>query len=261
MAISVATVAGSGLTTFSAVYSGAPVLAYLDCGDALPGPLVAGTGYVWQVADSRGVTQTEPVTPSWKISTQPDQLSQILIRLLQGAVSSMPMVNGLARPMVSTEMPINGTLAMPFIVVNLDLIQQSEVAIGEDFPQPTPDNDWTLWALAKRVWRVTVMSKGAEERDFWRDNLLAAFRVFKATAFTPLGLNVTHSFQAASYTDAKEWEGMTPGFYGADLMLEITGIFPVAILNDFGVMNPIQATVSTTGGTEITAQVYDATLG
>ena len=229
MAISIATSGVGGLSAFTAVYSGALLPKYLDCGDAFPQPLNATTEYVYAVSDSRGTTQTTPVIPAYNMTSLPDQLSQILIRLLQGAVSSMPLPAGIQVTRVTTQMPQNGWQAMPFIVVNLDLTQQSEVAIGEDYPQPTADNDWTLYANAKRIWRVSVFSLDAEERDFYRDSLLAVFRVAKATAFAPLGLDVRHSFQAASYTDAKEWEGHSPGFYGADLMLEIDGVFPTAV--------------------------------
>jgi hypothetical protein len=125
---------------------------------------------------------------------------------------------------------------MPFITVNVDLIQQTEVEIGEDFVSPTPDNNWTLFANARRIWRVTIMSQDAEERDFYRDSLLAVFRVLKATAFGPLGLDVSHTFQAVSYSSAQEWEGVAPGFYAADLMLEINGIFPAAVLTAYPVI-------------------------
>jgi hypothetical protein len=62
------------------------------------------------------------------------------------------------------------------------------------------------------------------------------FRVLIATAFTPIGYNVSHSFQANSYTDVNEWEGKVPGFYGADLMMELNGIFNTAVLTNYGVI-------------------------
>lgn len=230
-------VSGSGIWT--TVYQGPPVGAFIDVGDGLPAPLDATTSYLWQVFDDNGSAVAGPLIPVASFLGTPDQLSQILIRLLQGAINGMRLPPGIQPTQVTTRMPQNGWQAMPFIVVNLDLIQQTEVAIGEDVINPTPDNNWTLFANAKRVWRVTVMSQDVEERDFYRDFLLAVFRVLKATAFGPLGINVTHSFQAASYASAQEYEGVAPGFYAADLMLELDGIFPVAVLTNYPVITQI----------------------
>jgi hypothetical protein len=184
---------------------------------------------------------SEALTPSSSFISEPDQLTQILLRLLQGAINSMTLPAGIKRPVLTIKMPTNGWQAMPFIVVNLDLIQQTEVEIGEDVPQPTNDNVWTLFANAKRCWRVTIMSQDAEERDFYRDTLLAVFRVLKATAFGPLGQNVTHTFQAASYSSAEEYQGVTPGFYGADLLFEIDGLFPTAVLTNYLPIKNVEA--------------------
>lgn len=226
---------------WTVIYDGPPVGVFLDVGDGTPRPLDPATGYLWRAADYSGITTTGPLTPASTFINQPDQLTQILIRALQGAINSMTLPAGIQRPQITIKMPMNGWQAMPFIVVNVDLIQQTEVEIGEDVVNPTPDNNWTLFANARRVWRVTIMSQDAEERDFYRDSLLAVFRVLKATAFGPAGLNVSHTFQAVSYSSAQEWEGVSPSFYGADLMLEINGIFPAAVLTDYPVILRIES--------------------
>ncbi len=230
-------IAGSGIWTV--IYQGPPVGVFIDVGDGTPRPLDPTISYIWQAVDYSGTTVSAPVTPAASFIGVPDQLSQILIRLLQGAINSMRLPPGIQPTQITTRMPQNGWQAMPFIVVNLDLIQQTEVQIGEDVLNPTPDNNWTLFANAKRIWRVTIMSQDVEERDFYRDTLLAVFRVLKATAFGPLGINVTHAFQAASYASAAEYEGVAPGFYAADLMLELDGIFPAAVLTHYPVITEI----------------------
>jgi len=224
-------VEGSGVWTV--IYQGPPVGVFLDVGDGLPKPLDSSTSYLWQATDYSGVTVVGPLTPASTFLNFPDQLTQILIRALQGAINNLAIPPGIQIPQISIRMPMNGWQAMPFIVVNVDLIQQTDVEIGEDVINPTPDNNWTLFANAKRVWRVTIMSQDAEERDFYRDALLAIFRVLKATAFGPLGLDVSHTFQAVSYSSVQEWEGVTPGFYAADLLLEINGVFPAAVLTQY----------------------------
>ncbi len=239
----------SGVAGSTQLYSGGLLASWVDGGDGPSfsnAPLSSGTTYLWTVTDNNGSTQVGPATPASSITTVPDALTQMLIRLLQGGVNSLVLPSGVARTAVTTQMPQGGWQALPFIVVNLDLIQQSETQIGEDVVNPNPGNDWSLWVNAKRVWRVSVMSTDAEERDFYRDSLLSIFRVLKATVFSPIGYNVTHSFQAASYTTAKEWDGHTPGFYGADLMLEIDGVFNTAVLTSYSTISEITVGVTVT---------------
>lgn len=244
MALARAVSGVSGLSAFTPFYSGAPLVSYVDVGDGTAGPLDPATAYVWQVTDDTGSIQLGPLTPAGQLDSAPDQLTNLLIWLLQGALNSLTLPPGFPAPgngqpvKVTTQMPANGLQAMPFIVVNLDLIQQSEVALGED-ANFSPTNEWTLFVNAKRMWRVTVVCQSAMERDFYRDNLLIIFRVLKATVFGPIGYGVTHSFQANSYTDAKEWEGMVPGFYGADLMLELDGVFNTTVLTNYAVIQAI----------------------
>lgn len=227
------------------IYDGPPPVNFLDVGDLLPGPLEQTVSYTWTVIDNAGRTATDPVVPASSVTTREDWFDNTFIRLLQGGLNGLTLPSGFGPlPTVTTQMPQNGWSALPFVVVNTDLIQQTEVAIGEDVPNPDANNDWTLWANAKRVWRVTIMTINAEQRDFYRDALLVIFRVIKATAFSPLGLDVEHRFQAASYTDANEWEGKTPGFYGADLMLEIDGRFSTAVLTNYGVIERITAALN-----------------
>lgn len=239
----------SGVAGTTTLYSGGLLASWVDAGDGPSfsnAPLSSGLAYLWTVTDNGGATQIGPATPASSITTQPDALTQLLIRLLQGGINSLVLPPGIAPTNVTTQMPQGGWQAMPFIVVNLDLIQQSETQIGEDVVNPNPGNDWSLWVNAKRIWRVSVMSTDAEERDFYRDSLLSIFRVLKATVFSPIGYNVTHSFQAASYTSATERDGHTPGFYGADLMLEIDGEFNTAVLTNYGLINEITVGVTIT---------------
>ncbi len=223
------------------IYDGPLEGAFVDVGDGLPAPLSPTTAYWWQATDQTGSTVVGPLTPAGSLLNNPDQLTQILIRSLQGAIDTWVFPPGMQKVQVMTQMPMNGWTAMPFIVVNLDLIQQTETEIGEDVVNPTNDNNWTLFANAKRCWRITIMSTNAGERDFYRDRLLIIFRVLKATAFNQMGLDVSHTFSAHSYTDVKEWEGAIPGFYAADLMLEIDGVFPAAVMTHYPVILEVAA--------------------
>lgn len=171
-------------------------------------------------------------------------MTALLIRLLQCALANLTLPPGVQPVVVTTRMPANGWQAMPFITVLLHIIRQTEVEIGEDVPNPQPDNTWTLWVDAQRIWRITIMSPAAEERDFYRDTLLAVFRILAATVFSPLGYNVAHAFQAQSFTSAEEWDGHIPGFYGADLTFEINGIFPTTITTDYPVVKAVESNMT-----------------
>lgn len=240
MSLSRAVSGASGIGSFATFYSGSPQPFYVDAGDGMPAPLSPGSAYLWNVADDTGTIQLGPITPSGAIVSKPDYLTNLLIRLIQGALNSATFPPGIKLPQVTTRMPQQGYQALPFVVVNLDLIQQTETQIGEDVPNPVPpNNDWVIWSNAKRIWCVSVFSADPQERDWLRDSILGFFRVMKAAVFAPIGYNVSHSFQAVSGTDAKEWEGHTPGFYYADLMLELDGVFNTVVSTDYGLIEQI----------------------
>ena len=244
----------SGLGSFTQLYSGAPQPVYLDVGDMLPQPLDMATGYVYQVADATGTTQIGPITPAPSLLYTEDPLTQILIRLIQAGVNGQqpPAGYGAAPyntpPQVTTRMPQGGLAAMPFIVLNLDLIQQTQTGIGQDVPSVSPGNEWTIWVNAKRMWRISVMCANASARDYYRDLLLNVFQVIKPTVFAFIGLDVTSEIQAASGTDADEWEGKVPGFYYADIMLTLNGVLNTTILTGYGTFQGISASADLGAG-------------
>ena len=238
----------TGLGTFSPFYTGKPLPYWVDVGDGpstSSEPLSPTTTYVWQATDDNGTTQVGPATPGNAIMTVPDGFTQLLIRLLQAGTANATRPPGVtaAPAQVTTKMPLGGWGATPFIVVNLELIQQSDTALGQDVLNPLLDNTWTLPAWAKRVWRVTVFSQNADERDFYRDTLLILFRALKATLFSQVGMNIRHSFQATSGTTADEWIGQGPGFYWSDVLFELEGTFDVTILTGFGLIEHINANI------------------
>ena len=244
----------AGLGPFVQLYSGLPLPLWVDVGDGpnfSSQPLSPTAQYVWQVADNDGTTEVGPVVLGSAIITVPDVLTQLLIRLLQAACDNAPRpLGGRVQPaQVTTKMPQGGWGATPFVVVNLDLFQQADTAVGQDVLAPLADNQWTLPGWAKRVWRISVFSQDADERDFYRDTLLIAFRALKATLFSQIGQNIRHSFQATSGTTSDEWVGQGPGFYWADVMYDLEGVFDVTILTGFQLIEEIEvsATLLPTG--------------
>lgn len=244
------------------IYSGAPLPVWLDTGDSLPGPLASGTAYYWRVADDTGTTQVGPVVPASAVDYVPDQLTQLFVRLMQCGVNCLdpvpvtPQGRDPKLPTVTTRMPQNGLGALPFVVVNPELIEQSETGIGQDVPNPDQDNRWTIVVNATRAWRISLFCFTPTERDFYRDAILAMFQVWHQAVFTQIGLNVSHRFIAHSGTDASEGEMRAPGFFDADILLTVDGTFPVAVLTALNYIEEIDASVTLEpNGTAFTATV------
>jgi hypothetical protein len=250
---------------FTQIYAGPPLPYWVDVGDGpatSSQPLSAATAYVWQAVDSTGTTEVGPLTPAGSIATVPDALTQLLIRLLQAACDNALRPSGVKvdPAQVTTRMPTGGWQANPFVVVNLDLFQQRDTAVGQDVETPLADNQWTLPGWARRVWRISVFSPSADERDFYRDTILIAFRALKATLFSQIGSNIRHEYQATSGTTSDEWTGQGPGFFWADVMLDLEGVFDVTILTGFGLIERIDltaeaATVGATGPVPVAVEV------
>ena len=247
----VAPAAGTVLTLLrnsTTIYSGPALPFWLDVGDGpstSSAPLDPNTEFTWQAIDNTGTTQAT-ATPSPSISTVPDGLTQIVIRLLQAACDNAPgaAVAHVQRPQVTTRMPQGGWQASPFVVVNLDLFQQSDTTIGQDIAAPPVDGQWTLWGWARRIWRISVFSQDADERDFYRDTIMVALRALKATLFSQVGMNIRHDFQASSGTTGDEWIGQGPGFYWADVMWNLEGAFPVSMLVSYGTIEAFRVGVT-----------------
>jgi hypothetical protein len=230
--------------TFVQLYSGPPLPVWADVGDGpstSSQPLDPTLSYEWQVTDSTGTTQVGPATPAGAIVTVPDGLTALLIRLLQAACDNAPKPSGVSvqSVQVTTKMPAAGWGAMPFVVLNMDLIQQRDTSVGQDVLIANAQNQWTLPGWSRRVWRASVLSQDADERDFYRDTLLIAWRALKATLFSFVGQNVRHDYQANSGTTGDEWLGQGPGLYWADVMMTLEGSFDVTILTGFGLIEQI----------------------
>jgi hypothetical protein len=235
---------GSNVT----MYDGPPIAVWVDVGDGpstSSAPLDPTIEYTWQAIDSTGTTTAGPAMLGGAIITVPDELTVIFIRLLQAACDNAPgAANANVQPVqVTTKAPSGGWGATPFVVVNPALIQQQETAVGQDIVAPNNNNMWTIPGWARRVWQISVLSQNADERDFYRDTLLFAFRALKATFFNYIGANISHSYQASSGTTGDEWTGQAPVFYWAELMLTLEGEFAVTITTNFGLIEKIGVNV------------------
>jgi hypothetical protein len=273
IALARATSGVGGISAYTTLYSGATLTEsgknqfFLDYGDGLPSPLVSGTTYVYQLTDTDSSTvQTGGVLTPSAFNLESDGITQILIRLLQAAVTNNVPPEGVKPARITQAMPLNGIVPLPMIVITPELLQQGDQKIGEDVELPDKNNIWTMSEFAEFLYRVSVLATTAVERDYYRDLMIAAFKIAQAYVFQFLGDNITHTYQAASYQVSDLPNNKLPGFYGCDVMLSMIGTFNLAIFTSYGLIETITATVSGTpygtGGVsgiieaiEITAQV------
>lgn len=255
-------VSGSGgLGSFTSLYSGAPLsetgetMFFLDLGDQTPGPLLAGSLYVYRLTDSGGTDQSPPIATPSSIDIEQIGFEKIIISLLQGAIDTAQaggtMPPGIKWARVTSAMPLAGNIPLPAVFVNPDLIAQTYLPIGADVEtvgdlrQPATENVWTNTAYARYMFRITVLALSPEERNYYRDFIKAVLRVAVAYAFSQFGADQSHSFEAVSYQEVDQTNLMIPGFYAADVLYDFSGVTNIKITTSYGVINSI---VTTTNG-------------
>jgi hypothetical protein len=221
------------------------IIFWLDVNDGQPGALNNALQYVYRITDSTGQTVTPPVSVGGAITVITNGETALLARLFEAAVNNVTLPHGIVkRPSVSTAMPIVGLPPLPMIVINRELLQQSEVPIGQQTPDVNSDNTLTFGGYAKTMWRVSVLTQDPASRDFWSDATIAIFMSICASVAAPLGKNNSHSFQTAHYQVAKDRE--VPGFYGADIMLDLEGVLATTIQTNYGLIETITFTTTET---------------
>lgn len=236
---------GSVSGTYVTIYSGVPTPLYIDTGDGLTQCLSSGVIYAYKMTDANGDTFSGAVQPILSLDILQEPLLTMMQRLIQGGISNIkpPIgVNAFPASQVVVAMPLTGNPPLPMITINLEVFQQAAIPIGQEVGQYLPNGTWTLTGLAKRVFRITVLAQNAADREFYRDALVAIFQSLLSTVFAPAGLNVSHKFQAFSSQVAHDPSGQAPGFYFADIVLEIEGTSNIAITPTFGIVNAIEFT-------------------
>lgn len=250
--LSRATSGVSGISSWMPLYSGAPLTEtgtqqfYIDVGDLLPGPLVSGTTYLYRVIDTSGTVMSSGYQAGPRLVLESDPLQLIITRLMQAGINNLTVPASGQKCQVLQAMPIVGFPSMPFVVINNDITQQGMQFLSEDVETPTTDNVWFMNEFVKRTWRVSVMSKSALERDYYRDALISFYKMSLAYVFSMIGQNITHDWQSSSYQVSDETGAQVPGFYGADLLLRMEGNFNLKVITSYGLITHITADVSAT---------------
>lgn len=239
-----------GIGAFTQLYSGSPLTSggvnqfVLDYGDFLQSPLVSGTTYVYQLTDVGGSILSPGILTPSAFTLEADSNTQILTRLLQAAIDNNTPPPGVKPGRVLQAMPLAGLPLLPSVVITPEILGQEYQKIGDDVELPDVTNTWAMEEQARWLYRVSVIASSAVERDYYRNLIIAVFKIVHAYVFAPIGENVTHNYQAASYQVVDPQKGMTPGFYGCDVMLEMVGTFNLSITTSYGVISTITANVS-----------------
>ena len=236
----------SGVGAYTQLYSGAPVTFYVDDGTPLPGPLDPGSLYVYKLVDANGTSVTNSIQPQITLNPLTEPLTPLFQRLIQGAINSLVLPAGIERAQVVQAMPNTGFLRMPIVVINLDLMQQEEIPIGQSLLQYQNDGTAIVTGLVHRSYKISILCDGGNERDFYRDVMPGILEIIVAQVLTPGGLNVTHRYQISSGQVAYDYKGKAPGFFFADAMFEFTGTLNIAISNtSLGLIREIDFTATT----------------
>lgn len=235
----------SGATmTFAPLYQGPSISIFIDVGDELPAPLDPTQLYVYQLTDTVGTVTTAALSPATTIAFEPDPLISIVVRLLQAGINSTVPPTGIKAVQVLRAMPLSGLPPMPFITINQDLVQQTQIPIGQDVKPVFDDGSQILTGFNTISYRFSILATNAETRDFYRDVTIALLETIIAPALAPIGRDITHRYQAASGTVAADGKGMTPGFYYSDVIWEFGGTFNVIINPGYLVIQGITVTAN-----------------
>lgn len=247
----------SGVGPYTPLYGpGVPIPAYVDAGDALPSPLVSGSIYVYQLTDGTSTVTTGGIQPAPAMSIQQEPLTSLVISLLQAGINNLIPPSGISSPIkVLQAMPIAALPPLPFVVINPDLIEQSEIPIGQDVERYGRSAQWTKTAFARRMFRISIFAANAVDREWYRDATIAIWEALTGSVFTFIGVDVRHKWIANSGQVAGDKGGQTPGFYYADVMVEIEGTFNITILPTYGRIETITTTASVGGGAAVVATV------
>ncbi len=219
------------------IYSGPAVSYYIDQGEGYSTNVeyLPNDTYTYTVTDSSGSVVTAPLTTSASVLITPDQITSVIIKLIKAGINNLILTQpGWIKPRVFHALPTSGTPQLPFIVVTFDLLQQNAVPVGQ-MNMPEYNNTIDISVLVDRRYTVTTYTTTVDEREFYRDALIA---IFESSLFTPLqqlGQDVSHSFQAVSIQETDP----SPGFYVTDMMWMMTGAYSITLQTDYGLIESL----------------------
>jgi hypothetical protein len=225
----------AGLSTGTVLVSGATdaIPFYIDIGDGTNAPLNPQTLYVYGFSTSAGTVYSDTITVSGAIVLEPDSMTRVLGRCLEaGLVSLVLPLQFKAKPTFSYAMPITTQLRFPMVIMNLDLMQQEEIPIGQGIDTDSTRNFYNVPANVMRRYVVRVFATTVDEREFLRDAVIAIFSTLLMPLLSRLGQNVSHSFQASNGQMVADQ--MQPGVFFAEISLQFSGLYNIGVSTYYG---------------------------
>jgi len=212
---------------------------WIDDGSLMGAPLNATTEYVYQLTDATGTVATSGIAPNAALTVEQDNITSMMIRIMQAAFTNMVMPSGFMRPHVVHAMPLSmaGSPRLPIITVNLDYGPvMEEVPIGQGVDS-LHQNTYVLTAQVRRRYSITVLALSAEEREFYRDAIIGVFSTMAPLVFGKIWDDTRFMFQA--YSSQKTNDEYGPGFYFSQVMLDMVGSLNTTITTNYGGLDAI----------------------
>ena len=239
MAISRSSTGSSG--TYLNIYSGNPCALFVDVGDGLPTALLSGSTYYWNFVDSSGTINIGPITPTGNLQYTDDGLTAIIVRCLQAGIDNQTLPNHIKRATVMQDMPLNGFPSLPLITVTDKLEEQESIGIGQQIPEPilAQNQIWTQGCLSRKIHQVSVLCSDTTTRDYYKRLVVLIFQAMLPNLLQDLGQNVSHRYMINTGQTVEDLKQKIPGFYFADIMLELTGNFTVNVQLNYPIVKGV----------------------
>lgn len=269
--LSVTGIAGGPLTTSRAFGSGAYTLidscpqpggytVVVDYGDGLQGPLPNDAGtYNYLIQDSATGVYVTGLVPVAQVEVDNDWLDETVMRCIQAGLANLVLTPaqqtqlppGYKPPAVLFEMPRVGFPPLPFVFITPMTMRQAHTQIGQDVAPvySTPGRQLqTNSVQVTRTWRHSIYARTASEREFYRDAVLGLWQVMLQSVLQPLASDLHHTFMVHSMQDSSGHD-MQPGFYLADILYSVDGMFNVGIIPTYGVIEAVSIAMTGALGT------------
>lgn len=232
------------LGTQSVLYSGINnVSLFFDIGDGFTtnvNYLPSGI-YNYTVLDSYGSATTPNVIPTVYLTVFPENLDILFIKLMKAALDALVIPHGFAKAQVYHAMPLGGYPPLPAIIIQQELLKQSEIPIGQQIMQEA--DEMSMLSIATRRYSVAILSRNSDERDFYRTAIIGCFETICLDVLSCLGNNIRHSFAVDSDMESTDDPNASPGFYYADCLLMFDGNFFIGINKEYPVILDTSVTV------------------
>jgi len=224
-----------GGNTWTTLYNGLTtgIGTYIDAGDQTNAHLDFNTSYIYQVTDASGTVQTPPITPSASMQVYSDDMTYLIIRMVQASLDAIARPVSIFPAKVLTAMPLSRTPELPLVTVNLDLVQQSYVGIGRNVPDSST-NQYNIPGMALRRFSVWVLAQNVETRNFYHDALIGFLCSIMSTAFSQAGINMDNKYQYQATQGQKTSGPESPGFYYSQIMFDMHGPLNIGVTTNYG---------------------------